>query len=172
MLRIRKTKKAASLAEVMIVLGVVSTAMVASISVMVNSLVRIRVNDIEDSSNTVLIQALEIAKSPTGLIISTDISQRPVNNSIYLSLENNDRLSVRAGSGPLISCSETSIYNVNDLLPDDVSASSQVCVQIEIIPRTGINGRRIYEIIARSSYIIPGGDVRANVIKGYRYSDV
>ncbi len=174
---IKLKKKASSLAEVMIVLGIISTAMVASISIMVNSLIRIRVNDIEDSANTILIQALEIAKSPTQLRVNADLSTIPYDSSVFLALGDNDRLQIQRGhsvQGNLINpdCNTSSVYNVNDLLPEDVSASSQICIQLEVTRRRGINDNDVYEITARSKYVVPGGDIRSNVITGFRYSEI
>ncbi|MCA9386655.1 type II secretion system protein [Candidatus Dojkabacteria bacterium] len=168
----QKRKKAATLAEVMIVLGVISTAMVASISIMINSLVRIKVNDIEDSANSVMIKALEAAKSPATISLSQDISAVAVNSSVFFSLDETARLQYEINDTVNTSCTSQNKYNVKTLLPDDVSSNSEICVQIEIIPRLGVNSKRIYEIVVRSFYVLPNGDVRANVIKGYRYGNV
>ncbi|MCA9381298.1 hypothetical protein KC678_03465 [Candidatus Dojkabacteria bacterium] len=167
-----KRKKAATLAEVMIVLGVISTAMVASISIMINSLVRIKINDIEDTANSVMIKALEAAKSPATLSLSQDISAIAVNSSVFFALDESSSLQIQLNDVVNTSCTSQNKYNVSVLLPDDVSSSSEICVQVEIIPRFGVNSKRIYEIIVRSFYVLPSGDVRANVIKGYRYGDV
>ena len=169
-LKNQKNKKAASLAEVMIVLGIISTAMVASVSVMINSLINIRVNEIEDSANYALIQALEIAKSPTGLVFSSDISSRPINSSVFLSLESDKKLTISSGNQALTTCSENSVYNIKKLLASSISVTSNICVQVEMIPRNGIGGEKIYEIIARSAFVLPSGKDRANVIRGYRYT--
>lgn len=168
----KKKKKAATLAEVMIVLGIISTAMVASISVMINSLIRIKINDIEDSANTVMVKALEVAKSPAAISVSENIDNRTVNVPIYFLLNTSSQLQLQNNDSINTTCTDNNKYNVKALLPEDITASSQICVQIEIIPRYGLENARLYEIIVRSYYTLPNGDLRANVIKGYRYKNI
>lgn len=153
----------------MIVLGIISTVMVASVSVMIRSLVRIKINDVEDAANSVMIKALEIAKSPAILNISRDISNRPIDSSTYLSLGSEGILNVQDGDSQMNECNEGSEYNVQSLLPEDITNSSVICVQVEIVPKRIPNGDRIYEVTSRTLYIIPGDEVRTNAIKGYRY---
>ena len=57
--------KAATLIEVLIVLGVISTTMIVAVSLIINSLYELRNNETQDAANGIMIQALEIAKSPT-----------------------------------------------------------------------------------------------------------
>jgi hypothetical protein len=139
---------------------------------MIRSLIRIKINDVEDAANSVMIEALEIAKSPSSLNISRDISNRPIDSVTYLSLGSSGVLNVEDGDSQLNQCSENSEYSVESLLPDDIASSSVICVQVEIVPRRIPNGDRIYEVTARTLYIVPGDEIRANAIKGYRYGDL
>lgn len=170
-------KKAASLTEVMIVLGVISTVMVASVTIMINSMVRIRINEIEDAANSAMILALEITKSPANVRYNVDVDDSglfPYDIPQYFSisnLEGNNMLIYRPGHGVMTACNGTLLdrYDVSFLLPEDISQNSVICIQVEVTPRRGINDTRIYEIVVRAIYEIPGGEVRSNVIQGFRY---
>jgi type II secretory pathway pseudopilin PulG len=67
-----KSKKAASLIEIIIVLAIVSFTIIASISLVARTRIEIRNNEIEDKANEVLLKALEALKAPTRVVILND----------------------------------------------------------------------------------------------------
>ncbi len=69
MYSIIKAKKGFSLAEVIVSLGVAATAMVVAISMTSQSLRLAKENEIENTANEILVQSLELAKTPVPLNI-------------------------------------------------------------------------------------------------------
>ncbi len=178
-----KKLKATSLTEVMIVLGVISTALVASISVLASSIARIKANEIEDSANSFMLQAVELSKSPSPLVLSNGslntITQSGSGSQFYFSLaedSRNNKYLKQETRVDLTECTATSPYNITRLL-DQSTASAQVCLRVKITPRTSVPGavgsrnqKRFYEIESKVVFVLPQ-ETRSNTILGYRYNE-
>ncbi len=160
--------KGNSLVEVLIVLGIISTALVASVSVIVNSLIKVRVNEIEDSANSLLIQSMEIAKTPNTVVVNDGaINNNSVGTAYYFTLQNasnqNTLQRVTSSTTLINSCPANSPYNANNFLGTNVDYN--ICIQLQIIYR----GNEQYEINSRVVYDI-NGRVSLNTIQGFRYT--
>lgn len=70
----RSRKQGFSLAEVVVSLGVTATVMVIAISLTSQSLRLAKENEIENTANEILVQSLELAKSPVPLNISSSVT--------------------------------------------------------------------------------------------------
>ncbi len=166
----RKKKKAASLAEVMIVLGILSTVLVASVSVLVNSMLRISINDLEDAANTIMIQALEISKSPVDVLVSDlSIQEAGFETTQNFSLDITDEGNVlqRQSEGALTECTPNSVYNINSQVRD-IQTKSNICLQVRITPLEGLDGIRVYRLESEVVFRTPK-ETRSNSIIGFRY---
>ena len=164
-------KKAASLAEVMIVLGIISTTLVASVSILINSLSRTKVNEIEDAANAVMIQALEVAKSPAQNVSVSSTSFAPNQRGEVYSFKLNKSIDgenvleeIRQPSTE--GCNSQSPYYVTPDNRTDVTQEIDLCLQITV---ENISNQ-VYEIVSTVTYQIPNEE-KQNTIKGYRYGE-
>lgn len=169
MLLNKKFKKGASLIEVLIVLGVISTVFVAAMTLLSSSIIQVIANEIEDAANLTLVQGIEIIKSPTEVIIS---EQPTTVDSYYALVKNsaggsNEYNLVKQTDGVLTDCSPQSPYIISNSLELGFS-ELEVCLQAQIKQVRVQNNKPVYEIITRIFYYI-NGTLRGNYLKGYRY---
>jgi hypothetical protein len=158
----KKSTKALSLAEVIMALGIISTVMVASISFMISSLIRVQVSELEDQANSLMIKALEVAKSPTRLNI--DAAQISTIAPMYFSLNEFNQL-ISQSQEEIGTCNNINVYNSTTLL-DETFRRFPVCLQVIFIPLQDAAAR--YEVRSKAIFI-NGEEVREVSLIGYRY---
>jgi competence protein ComGC len=165
-----KSKKAASLTEVMIVLGIISTTLVTSVNILISSLIKFQINEIEDTANTIMLEALEIAKSPSSILVSENVTS--TNTEQYYSLLKEDGRNILAKEFDELGsrCSKDSIYFLDQIITD-TSRELVICLQIKITPNIGLTNKQFYEVESKIIYNLPGQRVGSNTIKGYRYEE-
>lgn len=169
MLLNRKFKKGASLIEVLIVLGVISTVFVSAMTLLSSSIIQVIGNEIEDAANLTLVQGIEIIKSPTEVIVS----DQPTTVDSYYALVKNSAGGtsqynlVKQTNGVLTDCSAQSPYIISNLLELGYS-EIEVCLQAQIKQVRVQDNKPVYEIVTRIFYYV-NGTLRGNYLKGYRY---
>lgn len=165
-----KKKRATSLAEVMIILAIISTTVVASTTLVVKSLATIKNNEIEDTANGVMIKALEIAKSPADVYVSDTSFVNAASGQVYFfSIQNqNNQYTLRRESGTASTCDSQGPFKTN-LFTQTTTQNINICLVIEITPQTTLN-QRIYEIAAKVVYQLEGETI-INSVTGYRKDD-
>lgn len=155
--KFQKIRKAATLPEVMIVLLVVSTTMIGGVSVLAQSILELRANEIEDITNQQMIRIAETIKTPGNLLIN-GTNPEIQNTSYYYSivqdgtdaeesfeLQFQSNESADSNSFELNSCdSNDSGYELENFL--DLS----LCAQVEITPLT--DPPQEYEVVVRMAY--------------------
>lgn len=169
--RLTKTKKGVSLIEVMIVLGIVSTALVASISIIARSLIEVRINEIEDSVNTSLIQTMEIIKSPQDISVAGNprLTSYGTPNYFKLNTTGNENVITYDGAnqGEIQTCDSNSFYASEYLISSGID-SFNLCLQVIITPINN-NGVIYYNIEAKAIYDLPTGEA-VNTYRGLRFN--
>ncbi|GAB4284866.1 MAG: hypothetical protein Kow0081_2300 [Candidatus Dojkabacteria bacterium] len=173
----RKTKKAATLPEIMVVLAIISTTLVVSIGILVRSLRTIQINNLEEAANSILIQSLEVAKAPVEVSTTT----LPASTGFYTigRLENGensipvlkfitndireDFLTLREN----IICTENSDYYVSGIFPEQIGIP--VCLQLKIQNLGLLENTEYYKVTATIFYESPDGKL-VRSIEGYRYN--
>jgi hypothetical protein len=169
MLLNRKFKKGASLIEVLIVLGVISTVFVSAMTLLSSSIIQVVGNEIEDAANLTLVQGIEIIKSPTEVIVS----EQPTTVDSYYALVKNPASAsyvynlVKQTGGVMTDCSTQSPYIISNLL-DLGYGEVEVCLQAQIRQVRVQDNKPVYEIVTRIFYYV-NGTLRGNYLKGYRY---
>ncbi len=162
-----KNLAATSLVEVLVVLAIVASTMIAATQLSVRALIDIKQNELLDYANSVMLKALEVAKSPadvnvthlavagsyTGSYSSSLLSGKPV-------LYQQSPTIVAMGS-----CSTSSVYytpltGVTGITPP------LACMQVQIQPKTGLNST-YYEITVTITYRLSDQTVTDSIV-GYR----
>lgn len=189
-IRSNLNKKAASLAEVLIVLGIISTALVASISIIVDSLRQTRLNEIVDTANLFMIKASEISKSANEItIVSTTFLPNQRGDVSFFTLEQSGGVSylrqVFPDRSTLNECDDNNEFNLinssiqileadspreqNNDIPEEVSPTTitysqntlrRICLQVQLENK----GEDIYEMTSRVIYTSPDGN-EENILK-------
>lgn len=165
----KKFKPAASLIEVLIVLGVISTVIVSAMSLLTSAMVRVINNEIEDAANLFIVQGMEFMKSPT----QVKVSAQPTTTSSYYALVknatagNNTYTLVRQTGGVMTDCPAGSVYAISDLQSLGYG-EVRLCLQAEIKQTRLQDNKPVYEITTRIFYYV-NGQLRGNYLKGYRY---
>ncbi len=171
---INKPKKAATLTEVLIVLGIISTTLVASLALIVNSMIKIKQNEIQDTANGVMIKGLELAKSPKNIAISElprnggstevntfyRITSSSVGASVLLEKVEEGTSSLNQG------CTSTSPYNIKTSpVLSQLNAGYDICLQLNIVYLSSntykITSQAVYTFLNRS---------QTSFITGVRYA--
>ncbi|MBN1915546.1 hypothetical protein JW796_00940 [Candidatus Dojkabacteria bacterium] len=127
-----KRKKAFSLAEVIISLGVASTTMVVAISMTSQSLRLAKENEIENTANEILVQTLELVKSPVPLNIIPSIG----GNAAVSGLVGSYKINKTLPSGQEEGVGVASLESVSPFV-DEISAGE--CTQ-------GSEAYRLYKV--------------------------
>lgn len=156
--------------EVLIVLAIVAATMVAAMQVSIQSLRVIKQNEIGDYANSVMIKALEVAKSPANVQVS---SSAQVTN-----FQGSYQLQAQGASAPVLwkisdsmvpitanSCSNSSPY-YTDISAINTVGNPVVCLQLIIRNISGLTGSA-YEITSHLIYTIQDQQVERSII-GYR----
>lgn len=160
-------KKGTSLAEVLIILAIISTTVIASTTLVVQSLATIRNNETEDTANGLMVKALEIAKSPAQVYVTdTSFVNAVTGQPYFFSIQNqNDQYLLRRESSDISTCQVNSPYAV-DLYPDGSEVSFLACLVVGITRLQSLN-QTIYEINSKVIYNLEG-ETRITNVTGYR----
>jgi len=152
--------KATSLVEVLIVLAIISSTILGSMLLVSNSFVVVRQDQTQDYVNGLVVNAMEIVKSPSNIFVSNDTFTQTQNSTPVFF-----KLSKATGGGAFLdktddtqisTCTETSQYIINETTlatirtdesgapvnnPNGTEAnttpSPDVCVQVKIVPVAG-----------------------------------
>ncbi|MFS8130891.1 MAG: hypothetical protein ACMG57_02840 [Candidatus Dojkabacteria bacterium] len=159
----KKRLKATSLVEVLIVLAIISSTILGSMLLVSNSFVVVRQNQTEDYVNGLVVNAMEIIKSPSNISVTDNsfvTTQNPtpvyfkltrINGSAYLEKTQDDQITTcTAGSQYIISAASLSDTSNTTAGATDTTAGAtdttanipgtttpNVCVQVKIVPVTG-----------------------------------
>src|SRR5690606_22424983 len=115
---------------------IISTVMVVSVSVLIKSIEKVKQNELEETANLLMIQALEISKSPSDVFVSdSEIINLPVNSTRYYryAVVNNQNILQKQGETTHLSdCSSGSNYNIQRF--EEEFENLSLCMQIAITP--------------------------------------
>lgn len=161
-----KTKKASSLLEVLIVIGIISTTLVVSTNLVIKSLTQVRINELEDRATNVLVKGMEVAKAPTAIVADTIPDQINTTYS-YSIVENPNGNFFENQQGRLTDCNPGNDYEINFGLID--SENDIACLEVSVTPR-GNSDIDYYEVNAVIIYL-SGQYEYSNILKGIRYDD-
>jgi hypothetical protein len=183
-----KNLRATSLVEVLVVMGIIATTIVGSMVLVASSLVTVRNNQAEDYVNGLMINALEIIKSPSNVFVNDDTFIQGGTAPAYFKLTHNGTNAVleRTFDGSITDCNEQSQYLVTSTLAttgetrtsptgepgtpsnttNDVPLGNPVvCLQVQINPQ---GDRVTYEVIIKSIYKIQN-DTFTSTVRSQRY---
>lgn len=178
--------KAASLVEILVVLAIVASSMVAVANVNIQAQISLKDNEIIDAANGVMIQALEVAKSPSQVsVVDPAGNLIPGNIQGYYSLDLNSGSSQGVvlrkqtfSNTKITNCNSTSPYLV-DWTTNGVGATStsldpnvnNICVQVIITEeQRPLIVDTYYKIESIVIFNISDGQ-ESNSIIGYRRDD-
>jgi type II secretory pathway pseudopilin PulG len=159
-------KKAYSLAEVLIILGIISTTVLGASALIINSIKTTSENQLKDAVNGVQIKALEAAKSPADLTL--DIPEEQLINGVnyYFSFSQNESgYFLARQTSDATTCEENSIYKVEDQ-QYPILGKYNVCLVIQITPRLQ-SEEKYFEIFSKTIFEAEG-ESQINILKGYR----
>lgn len=163
---IRNKNLAFGLIEVLIVLAIVATTMLAATQITLNGMRAIKLDEIVDFANGIMVQGLEIAKSPT--TVEVVVSTVPANyNGSYRLQTNADGSSVLrlidSSQTPitLAQCTSASNYFIRIENATGVQ-NPQVCLQMIVTQRQSL-GLNYYEVRSRLVYNVGGQTVERDI---------
>ncbi|BCX13863.1 MAG: hypothetical protein KatS3mg085_395 [Candidatus Dojkabacteria bacterium] len=145
----QKLKKASSLVEVLIILSIISTTVIASTTIAVNSQKSLIRNEREEVVNASIIAGLEIVKSPTNVLVLGD-PINPGSSKVYrLTKQTNpDRYVLEERSEELQNCTNNSPFQVSiDNLGQEVNFP--LCLSVTI---TRQQGQESYLVTVKAVY--------------------
>lgn len=159
----KKFKKATSLAEVLIILAIISTTLIASVNLVTSSIRSAKQNEIEDYANGILVLGLELAKSPNDIYIDDSSVFTNINQTFTFSLQNeNNQYFLQRQTEVPETCSGQSVFNIQDNQEQDFD----VCLKLEIT-RRNVNDQEYFEV-ASIVFYQNGGENITNSVKGFR----
>lgn len=160
---------ALGLVEVLVVLAIVGTTMVAAMQLATNSFVSIRDNQITDVATGILIQGLEIAKSPQDVRLTNEFGGvLDVEGSYWVNLTANPPVlwqESRSITDVITGCEKDSTYFM-EINENVLGVTPQVCLQI-IIEEGDNRGTVFYKVTSRVHYLTSRGGF-TRTIQGYR----
>lgn len=170
-----KFKKAASLVEVLIILAVISTTVIASTTIAVNSQRTLIENERTQTANGVLIQALEIIKSPAQIaVVNPDFF--PNTPSYYRLTQSEDRYVLASVDDRAFidDCTVNSTFQVSSRLVQE-PVNFPLCIMVEITsqpaPRdTAFDTDTFYEIRVQLLYQ-QRSELQQTILQGIRYEE-
>jgi prepilin-type N-terminal cleavage/methylation domain-containing protein len=169
-LRNKRKLKGVSLVEVLVVLAIVAATMVSAMRLSVTSLAQVKNNEIIDYATGIMLKALEVAKSPNTIKITSEGNLADYDGSYSLQTSGNDVALYRRNDyvEQINSCDRDSAYYMSVDL-GGAATPPIVCMQLNVQEKTGLSGQ-YYELEARMVYIIDNETTTKSVI-GYRISD-
>lgn len=136
-----KTKfKALGLFEIIIALGIISTTIIISISSLLGTAEGIRQNEINESSNFILLKSIELARSPAEVTVVGEIGLFD-----YYAIENIEGQSfrLRGFNQTNNTCNQESIFLTSNILENQ--SNHPICLRISIIRiMDSISNKEIY----------------------------
>ncbi len=169
----QKNLKAATLAEVLVVLAIAATTLVSIAQITVQLLITVKNNEIVDYTTGISIQALEVAKNAEDIIVTAPVQFSRVEGSYSIDLEANPAVLSRQQSGgfgseKIIDCPLSSPYYIEvDIAGELGGPNPNVCLQIQVRQTTSQVGQQYYEIEATTVTVL-GNETRVDSIIGYR----
>lgn len=171
LINLKKVKKATSLVEVLIILAIISTTIVASTTLAVNSQRAVLENQREDTANGVLVQALEVAKSPVDIKLGSQVDFLPLNTYSFRFTRDSrtgDLVLAEVPRQQLTTCSEGSIFQVETFFAqDEIEFPLCLAVEVEMIDPPGREAESYFEITTRVVYQ-QGDETRFFSLVGFR----
>lgn len=165
-----KHYKAGSLIEVLVILAITAVSMVGIASVNNRTLIAIKDNETLDTANGIMVQALEVAKSPvrlpvTGLTGSGRYALDPNTNSLLKRPDGDADLSL------VSECIPGSPYYVAINDADDTGRN--ICLQLVITQRARpLGGLNYYEVNSRVLFSLSNGPVLNQLVAYRRATDL
>jgi hypothetical protein len=172
----QKSWAAVGLVEVLIVLALVATTMVAATQVTVQALIKIKEDEINDYVNGLMVRTLEAAKSPQTLTINNQLTGLDDFEGSYTLQVTDDgnppaftQEAIELTPIPEGGCSISSPYSVT--IPNLGNFTPPpVCLQAIVAELEGIDVSSIFQITVRAVYNLSSGPVEREVV-GYRRAD-
>lgn len=166
----KKVFNAVSLVEVVVVLGIIATTLVSAAQLSVRMTRTIKDNEISDFTNGVVLQALEIAKSPAAVKLASAAGGGSSTGSYRLDRSGAQAVLWRESQtvNRITNCTSASPYRVQ--IADgsqQLLGEALVCLQILIQPRQGAVRQSYFEIEAISVYQL-SDQIVVNSGLGYR----
>ncbi len=166
----KKNLKATSLAEVLIIIAIISTTLIASVNLAASSVVTSKENEIDDTANALLVFGLELAKSPGDLIVNDQALVGSTVNQTYLySMEKENSIYyLKRETADFPDCNASSPFK----LDFHITTSSQnlntnnYCLKLEITKRS--NTRATYFELNVVVKYTKGSEQVTISAKGYR----
>lgn len=162
------------MAEVLVVLAITATTLITIAQLTVQLLVTVKNNEIFDYTTGISIQALEVAKSPDDVILTSAQPIFSIEGNYSIDLESTPAKLykqsdiVGAGGGKITECNTGSPYFIAvDLAEAIGGANPNVCMQIIVRDATSRLNQNYFEIEAVTIAEL-GTDKRVNNIIGYR----
>lgn len=177
MFKNKKTKKGASLVEVIIVLAIVSLTIVSSMSLVARTRIEIKNNEIEDKISDILLKAMEAMKKP-GEVVLTGATTFTPGRGYYFSLKQDltgvYSLELQRFASPLPTQSGTfqfsDVCTPNNPFYLTDSKNFNYCQQVEItqIQSAVIPNEQLYKITTTLIYGL-SGQSKSETLVTYRY---
>jgi len=137
--------KATGLVEVIVVIAILSVVIVSVASVTTKAMRQILKTEIEDRATSIQIRSLEMAKSPSELVLTPMTANDMRNYAVVFSATSGQVDFVERSGGSNLStnnCSPSSEYYVD--LGND--AKDTICNQVIIRSKNGYGGKLYYEV--------------------------
>lgn len=162
---------ALGLIEVLIVLGIIGTAVIGISRLAITSLLDIRDDELAEYASGVMVQGLEISKSAQGIPISQlPNAANPIGSYSLVNSESGYSLKYQLSTTELIiACDRNSPYL---MVPTGLSVETvpNVCAQVVVRGNSAID-RIGFEIVSNIVYEARG-ETRSQTAKSYRYLEV
>lgn len=162
---------AIGLLEILIVLAIVSVTMVGAFQISLQGLRVVKNNEVADYANTLMLQALEIAKNPADVKVSSNSTITNFNGSYRLQrLADNTAVmwlvttSLTPASGS--TCSKNSTYYLDISNSGATTSPSIICLQLRVQQQQNL-GINVYQITSRVMYSLNGQVIEQEVV-GFR----
>jgi len=177
----KKKKKALSLAEVLIVLGVISSALVVAVSFLVESIITLRVNETEDTVNFLMLTGVELARTSSELNISDDQGFFNGGSTNYFYINDADpsdatdfELVIDPIGSEITTCGAAqSNYYVSNFYIENLANLDNFCMQIIFEPSETAGDLTAYPVRVKTIYQVSGEEeFRIKNIRGYKYGAI
>jgi hypothetical protein len=157
-------RKASSLVEVLIILGIISTAVIASTTIAINSQKTLIKNEREEVVNASMLKALEITKSPSDIrIVGSVINSGSEKNYRLTKQITPERFVLEERIEDLVNCSPNSPFQVSiDVVQEGVNFP--LCLSVSIL-KEQVSGK--YKITVKAVYDNSEGQT-TKILVGYR----
>lgn len=170
--------RAATLAEVLVVLAIAATTLVTIAQITVQLLVTVKNNEVIDYTTGIAIQALEIAKNAEDIIVTSSVDFSRVDGSYSIDLDANPAVLTRKdgqtgfGSDSITDCTVGSPYYIDVDIAGQVTGGTNpnVCLQILITQATSTVDQQYYQVEAVTVTVL-GNETIVDSIVGYRRGD-